>query len=333
MTQTRNDFTKGAIPGLVTRMALPIIGAQIVNALYNIVDRMYIGRLPGVGSLALTGVGVTFPLILLISAFAQLSGMGGAPLCSIARGEGKDEYAERILGTSFSLLLLFGAVAMGAGYAFKAPLLYFFGASDNTFPYADSYMQVYLAGTVFVMLAMGLNPFVNSQGFTRYSMLVMMAGAVANIALDPLFMFVLGMGIRGAALATVLSQGLCAFLMLRFLTGPRCLIRLRVRNLRPRAEIVKRVLALGASSCTMNVTECIVAVVCNRTLRAYGGDVYVGVMTVISSVRQVLMMPVSGKAVRPRAAGRQIHHPCLYGLRLRRLRGDGFSAGVFPAAL
>lgn len=292
--ERRNDFTKGSIPGAIMRLAMPMIGAQIVNALYSMVDKMFIARLPEVGTLAMSGVGLTLPLILLVSAFAMLAGMGGAPLCSIARGAEKDEEAERIMGTSFAMLLVLGLGLTCLVLPFRIPLLVWFGATEEVLPFADEYISTYLLGSVFVMVTLGMNPFINSQGFSRTGMLTVVIGAALNIALDPLFMFVLGMGVRGAALATIIAQAVSAGWVLAFLTGKRCILRLKRENIRLSLPRVKKIAALGASTCVMNITDAIVSFAFNRTLAEFGGVTYLGVMTVIGSVRQVLMMPVTG---------------------------------------
>lgn len=273
-------------------MALPMTVAQLINILYNIVDRMYLGRLPG--HLSLTGLGLCLPIISILMGFANLCGMGGAPLCSIHRGKGENEEAERILGNSFALLLLFGAGLTALGLAFRRPILYLFGASDLTFPYANDYLTIYLLGTLFVMIGLGMNPFINAQGFSRMGMMTVALGAVVNIVLDPIFIFALDMGVRGAALATVLAQGCSALWVLKFLTGRRALLRLRWNTLRLQAARVRRILALGASGFAMSMTNSLVQVLCNASLQHYGGDLYVGVMTVINSIREVVSMPVQG---------------------------------------
>ncbi len=295
MAETRNDFTKGSIPRTVTRLALPMIGAQIINAFYSMVDKLYIGMLPAnIATPALAGVGLAFPLIMIVSAFAMLAGMGGAALCSIARGEKKYDYAERVMGNSFSLLIIFGACLTIVSLLVKGPVLTFMGASSETFLYADEYATIYLCGSLFVMMTLGMNPYINAQGFARVGMVTVTLGAVMNIILDPVFMFSLGMGVKGAALATILSQAVSAVWVMAFLTGKKCILRLRRKNLALDGAIAKRILALGASNATMNVTECIVSIACNKTLAIYGGTTYVGVMAAISAVRQILMMPVSG---------------------------------------
>lgn len=276
----------------ILQMALPMTVAQLINILYNVVDRMYLGKLPG--HLSLTGLGLCLPIISILMGFANLCGMGGAPLCSIHRGKGEDGEAERILGNSFALLLLFGAGLTALGLAFRRPILYLFGASDLTFPYANDYLTIYLLGTLFVMIGLGMNPFINAQGFSRMGMMTVALGAVVNIVLDPIFIFALDMGVRGAALATVLAQGCSALWVLKFLTGRRALLRLRWNTLRLQAARVRRILALGASGFAMSMTNSLVQVLCNASLQHYGGDLYVGVMTVINSIREVVSMPVQG---------------------------------------
>ena len=412
MASKEHDFSVGSIPRNIISLALPMTAAQLINVLYSVVDRIYLGRLPG--HLALTGLGLTLPIISIVMGFANLCGTGGAPLCSIYRGKGEEEEAERIMGNAFTLLLIFGAavtgvfllfrhpllylfgasdatypyaeaymtiyllgtvfvmiglgmnpfitsqgfgrtgmmtVGLGAvvnivisivmGFAnlcgtggaplcsiyrgkgeeeeaerimgnaftlllifgaavtgvfllFRHPLLYLFGASDATYPYAEAYMTIYLLGTVFVMIGLGMNPFITSQGFGRTGMMTVGLGAVVNIVLDPVFIFALDMGVRGAALATVIAQGCSAVWVLKFLTGRKAILRLRLRNLALGAGRVKSIVALGLSGFFMNLTNSLVQVVCNATLQAYGGDLYVGVMTIINSLREVFFMPVQG---------------------------------------
>ena len=289
-TRAVNDFSQGGMARNIIHMAVPMTVAQLINILYNVVDRMYLGRLPG--HLALTGLGLCLPIISILMGFANLCGMGGAPLCSIHRGRGEADEAERIMGNSFTLLLLFGLSLTGLCLAFRRPILYLFGASDLTFPYANDYLTIYILGTVFVMVGLGMNPFINSQGFSRMGMMTVTVGAVVNIVLDPIF--ILGMGVRGAALATVISQGCSAVWVLRFLTGRRAILRLRLSALRLHAGRVKRILSLGSSGFAMSMTNSLVQVLCNATLQAWGGELYVGVMTVINSIREVISMPVQG---------------------------------------
>ena len=266
--------------------------AQLINVLYSVVDRIYLGRLPG--HLALTGLGLTLPIISIVMGFANLCGTGGAPLCSIHRGKGETEEAERVMGNAFTLLLLFGAVVTVLFLAIQRPMLYLFGASDATYPYARDYMTIYLLGTVFVMIGLGLNPFITAQGFGGTGMLTVGLGAVVNIVLDPVFIFLLDMGVKGAALATVIAQGCSAAWALHFLTGRRAILRLRLRYMALSARRVKSIVSLGLSGFFMNLTNSLVQVVCNATLQTYGGDLYVSVMTIVNSVREVCFMPVNG---------------------------------------
>lgn len=294
MADQRNDFSKGSIPKAIMNLALPLTAAQIINMLYSVVDRIYLGHMPEIGHYALSGLGVVMPAISILTAFANLCGMGGAPLCSIHRGKGENEEAERVMGNSFTLLILFGIAAMAACYIFRTPILYFFGASDVTYPYAVEYLNYYLAGTLFVMIGLGMNPFVNSQGFGRIGMLTVVLGAVVNIVLDPIFIFALGMGVKGAAIATVIAQLCSAIWVLAFLTGKKAILRLRRDTLALQARRVGRILALGLSSFIMGLTNSLVQIVCNKTLSTYGGDLYVGIMTVGSSLKEVFFMGAHG---------------------------------------
>ena len=258
------------------------------------VDRIYIGHIAVVGKTALTGVGVTFPILTLISAFSAFAGMGGAPLASIRLGAGDRKGAEAILGSAVSMLVTMALVLTVGFSVFQRPLLLAFGASADTIGYATDYLTIYLLGTVFVMIGLGMNPFITSQGFGRTGMMTVGLGAVVNIVLDPVFIFALDMGVRGAALATVIAQGCSAVWVLKFLTGRKAILRLRLRNLALGAGRVKSIVALGLSCFFMNLTNSLVQVVCNATLQAYGGDLYVGVMTIINSLREVFFMPVQG---------------------------------------
>ena len=276
----------------ILQMALPMTVAQLINILYNIVDRMYLGRLPG--HLSLTGLGLCLPIISILMGFANLCGMGGAPLCSIHRGKGENEEAERILGNSFTLLLLFGGGLTVFCLAFRRPILYLFGASDLTFPYANDYLTIYLLGTLFVMIGLGMNPFITTQGFAKTSMLTTVIGAVINIILDPILIFGFGLGVRGAAIATVLSQAVGAAWIIRFLTGKKTILRLRRDYLRPEKQIILPVLALGISSFVMLSTESLLSISFSSSLARYGGDVAVGAMTVITSASQLCTLPIQG---------------------------------------
>ena len=294
MKAHQTDFSKGNVYRNILEVAIPMTLAQLLNLLYNVVDRMYIGRIPDAGALALTGVGICFPIIAMVSAFTHLFGNGGSPLCSMARGRGDLEEAEKLMGNTFSMLLLSGAAVMVIGYLFYKPILYAFGASDITFGYAADYIRIYLLGTPFVMISVGMNPFINSQGFGNVGMLTVLLGAVMNIALDPLFIFAFDMGVAGAAWATVLSQMTAALWVLRFLTGKQAVLKLTRRSLVIGWRRVGKISALGFPNFVMGFTNSLVQVTCNSTLQSYGGDIYVGVMTVLTSTREVISMPVSG---------------------------------------
>ena len=296
LAQMKNDFSQGSISRNILSLALPMTAAQLVNVLYSVVDRIYLGRLPGSGHLALTGLGITIPIVSIIMGLANLCGTGGAPLCSICRGQVDEEEAEHIMGNSFTLLIALGLTATAFFMVLKRPILYLFGASDATFPYADDYMTIYLCGTLFVMVSLGMNPFISSQGFGPTGMMTVVIGAVINIILDPVLIFVLHMGVKGAALATVVAQGISALWVLRFLTGRRAILRLRRSCLRLDGRRTRRIVALGLSGFCMNMTNSLVQVVCNATLQSYGGDLYVGIMTIINSLREVFFMPVHGLA-------------------------------------
>lgn len=289
-----NDFSQGSVKGNIIRLAGPMTLAQLINLLYNIIDRMFIGHLPQNATLALTGLGLTFPILMLVTAFSNLFGMGGAPLFSIARGRQDDDHASDIMGTTFTMLLISGIVLTVIGLLIKEPLLYLFGASDQTFPYADRYLSIYLLGSTFVMFSLGMNNFINAQGFAKKGMLTVLIGAVLNILLDPIFIFVLKMGVQGAALATVISQFVSALWVLRFLTGNEAVIRLKKDSLKVHFPLLKEIVALGTSGFVMSFTNSAVQIVCNATLQSFGGDIYVGVMTVINSIREVVSMPVNG---------------------------------------
>lgn len=289
----QTDFSKGSVLRNVLEVGIPMTIAQLLNLLYNIVDRIYIGRIPEVGAMALTGVGVCFPIITLISAFTLLFGNGGAPLCSMERGRGNDEEAEKLMGNTFTMLLLTGAVLTLIGYLFYKPILFAFGASEATFGYARDYICIYLAGTIFVMVSIGMNPFINSQGFGNIGMLTVLIGAVLNIVLDPLFIFTFNMGVKGAALATLISQIVSALWVLQFLTK-KASLRLKLSAMKIQIKRVIRIVSLGLTGFMMAFTNSLVQICCNSMLQSYGGDVYVGVMTVLNSVREIFNMPVQG---------------------------------------
>ena len=294
MKAHQTDFSRGSVYRNIMEVAAPMILAQLLNLLYNIVDRIYIGRIPEVGTTALTGVGICFPIISLVSAFTYLYGNGGAPLCAMERGRGNEEEAEKLMGNSFFLLLVTGVVLLILGELFYRPVLYLFGASDATFVYAREYIRLYLLGTVFVMVSVGMNPFINSQGFCNMGMVSVLIGAALNILLDPLFIFGFRMGVKGAALATILSQLCSAVWVMWFLTSKKAVLKLKISCMRLEAARVKRILGLGVSGFIMSFTNSLVQVVCNATLQTYGGDIYVGVMTVLNSVREICTLPVQG---------------------------------------
>ena len=293
-TAAKNDFSRGSVVKSIMSLAVPMTLAQLINVLYNIVDRIYIGRIPENATLSLTGIGLSLPIITMVIAFANLFGMGGAPLCSIERGRGNLDSAEKIMGNSFTMMVISGIALTILCLVFRRPMLYLFGASDQTYPYADAYITVYLLGSLFVMVGLGMNSFINSQGFGRIGMMTVLLGAVANIILDPIFIFVFDMGIRGAAFATILSQLLSAVWILRFLTGKQTILRLKLSCMRLEARRVKAIIGLGLSGFTMAITNCTVQIMCNAMLQVWGGDLYVGVMTIINSVREIASLPVNG---------------------------------------
>lgn len=297
----RQDSALGTAPigRLMVRFALPSIAAQFVNILYSIVDRIYIGHIADAASLALTGIGVCYPVITLISAFSLFAGAGGAPLAAIEFGKSERDdtalsRAERILGNAFVMLVLF-SVLLAAGFTvFRRPVLFAFGASAGTIGYAEEYLSVYLIGTFFVQVSVGLNPFISAQGHVRTAMLSTVIGAVTNIILDPIFIFALGMGVRGAAVATVISQALSASWILLFLLSGKSKIRLRRAALRLKKSVVFQIAALGVSPFVMSATESAVFVVFNSGLQKYGGDVYVAAMTILQSLMQMCYVPIQG---------------------------------------
>ena len=294
MSKAKNDFTQGEVWRVIIRMAVPLMLAQLVNVLYSVVDRMYIGHIPGVGSLALTGLGLTMPVVSIVTAFASLCGTGGGPLCSIARGGGDRDKAEKIMGNCLTLLLIFGIALTALLQLFSRPILFAFGASEDTFPYAAEYLRVYLWGTVFVMISLGMNHIINAQGFAKIGMFTVIIGAVVNIILDPIFIFALGRGISGAALATVIAQGVSALWAMGFLLSDRAILDLKLKNMLLRPAIVGRILALGITGFVMSITNALVQTACNTQLQRFGGDTYVGAMTVINSIREMTFMAAHG---------------------------------------
>lgn len=279
---------------LLLRLALPTVAAQLINMLYNIVDRIYIGHIPETGALALTGVGVCLPLIMIVSAFAALVGNGGAPRATIAMGQGDKEKAEQILGNCFALQIVVSAILTAILFLGDRAFLLAFGASGNTIDYAVAYMDIYAVGTIFVQMTLGMNAFITAQGFAKEGMLSVLIGAVANILLDPVFIFALGMGVRGAALATVLSQALSCLWVLSFLFGKRTFLRLRSTTIRLSPTVLLPCVALGTATFIMQASESVISVAFNASLLQYGGDLAVGAMTILSSVMQFAMLPLQG---------------------------------------
>lgn len=293
--QTREQMlgTKKIGP-LLVKLALPSITAQLINLLYNLVDRIYIGHMEGDGALALTGLGVTLPIIMLISAFSALIGYGGAPRAAIFMGRGEKEKAEEILGNSVTAILVIALCLTVFVSLWKEPILLLFGASSETLPYAKDYIGIYLLGTLFVQTALGLNSFITSQGFASISMLTVLIGAVLNIVLDPILIYGFGMGVKGAALATIASQGVSAFWVVRFLSGEKSILRIQKKYLKIRKSVLLPVLALGISPFVMMSTESLLSLCFNTSLQKYGGDMAVGAMTILSSVMQFAMLPLQG---------------------------------------
>lgn len=288
------DFLNGPVWKCIVAQAIPLAIGQLVQLLYNVVDRIYLGHMGDGNSMALTGVGLTFPIVTLIMAVTALFGVGGVPLFSIERGAGNDERAGRILGNSFALLLSSSLVLSAVGYLFMKPILFAFGASEVSFVYAREYLNIYLVGTVFTMITTGMNGYINAQGFPKIGMYTTILGAACNIILDPIFIFGLNMGVSGAALATVISQSVSAAWVLRFLTGKKLPVPLNIRNIAIRKDITKDICRLGASNFIMQGTNCLVQVACNATLQTFGGDLYVGIMTVTNSIREIFSLPVMG---------------------------------------
>ncbi len=294
MAAPKQDMGTGSVKKLMLQMAVPAVLGQVVNLLYNVVDRIYIGHIPEIGGTALTGVGLFTPILMLITAFAMLAGAGGAPRAAIAMGKGDKEAAERIIANCFTVLLGLALILTLVFYFTAPPLLRLFGASDATLPYAVEYGRIYILGSVFVLVVMGMNPFITTQGFAKFSMLTTVIGAVINIVLDPVFIFVFDMGVAGAAVATVLSQAVSALWILKFLTGKQTILKLRPRFMPLRTNVILPCLALGVSSFVMVSTESILSISFTSSLQRFGGDVAVGAMTVLTSINQLVTMPLSG---------------------------------------
>ena len=279
---------------LMFSLAVPSVAAQLINVLYNIVDRIYIGHIPEYGDVALTGVGVTFPILTMISAFSAFAGMGGAPLASIQLGKQNKQKAEQILGNSAGLLVLCAVILTVFFSVFKTPILYAFGASDATITYARDYITIYLIGTIFVQLALGLNAYISGQGEAKIAMFSVLIGAVLNICLDPVFIFLFHLGVRGAALATIISQAVSAAWVVRFLTSEKSVMRLTFKNMHLNGATIKMIAGLGISPFIMQSTESLVTITLNTGLQKYGGDLYVGSMSILMSIMQLITIPVQG---------------------------------------
>lgn len=325
-----NDFSRGSVRRAILMQAGPMLVAQLIQLLYNVVDRVYIGRIPGVQGAALTGVGIVFPVISLITAFTDWFGVGGSPLFSIARGAGDRERARRIMGLSTWLLLTGSILITLLGFFLARPILYLFGASDVTYPYARDYMRIYILGTVFFMTSSGLNYFINAQGFPKFGMMTTLLGAVLNILLDPILIFGLGWGVQGAAIATVLSQIVSALWVFRFLLSERADYRIEREFIRYDSKLIHEILSLGFSGFIMKATNSLVQVVCNVQLRGYGGDIYVGIITIINSIRSIIELPLmtithGSQPVLAFQYGAKKYQRLREGIRFQLLFGFGYS--------
>jgi putative MATE family efflux protein len=297
MSSEQNErFAKESMPKLILILATPAITAQLINAMYSIVDRMFVGRMEGNGTLALSAIGISFPIIMIISAFAALIGFGGAPLASIKMGEGKHKKAEEILGNCFSLLLIVSVCITVFFLIFKSPLLILFGASPNTLPLAEDFLGIYIMGTVVGLLSLGLNPFIAAQGYAKTAMFTICIGAAVNIILDAIFIFGMGMGIKGAALATVIAQTISAIWAMRFLTSKRSHLRLKITNMRINLKVITSVLALGISPFIMQSTESLIQIVFITSLAKFGGDMYVAAMGIMGTLMQIFSLLLSSFA-------------------------------------
>lgn len=294
MKEDKDFLAKEPIGKLLLKLALPTVAAQIINMLYNIVDRIYIGHIKGVGALALTGVGVCMPIIMIVTAFAALVGNGGAPRASIFMGKGENDAAEKTLGNCFTLRIIISVVLTAVLLIWNRDLLMAFGASENTIEYAVSYMNIYAVGTIFVQLTLGMNAFITAQGFAKTGMLSVLIGAVANIILDPIFIFGFGLGVRGAALATIISQAASCTWVLLFLFGKKTVLKIRVKNMGLQKKIILPSIALGLATFIMQASESVISVCFNSSLLKYGGDIAVGAMTILTSVMQFAMLPLQG---------------------------------------
>lgn len=295
MKKNKINLGTDKIGKLLYKLALPAIVAQLVNVLYNIVDRIFIGKMPD-GDIAMAGVGIAFPIIIIISAFSSLIGVGGAPLAAIKMGEKDNDGAEKIMSNSFAMLIIIGIILTIGFLIFTEPLLWAFGASETTIGFAKEYLSIYLVGTIFVQIALGMNSFINTQGFTRIGMSTVLIGAVINIILDPIFIFIFNMGVSGAALATIIAQLVSAIWALKFLFGNKSIIKIRKKYLKPNMKVVLSITALGISPFIMQSTESLVLISLNNKLMMYGGDLAVGAMTIMSSIMQIVTLPIVGLA-------------------------------------
>lgn len=288
------DFSNGKVIENIFLSAFPMMIAQTLSLMYNIVDRIYLGRIPNEGTLALAGVGVCFPIISLINAFTNLFGSGGAPLCSIERGKNNLKEAKNIMNTSFYMLIITSFILTFLGLFFSKPLLFLFGASNTLMNYALPYMRIYLLGTIFTMISLGMNPYINSQGFANIGMLTIFLGAITNIILDPIFIFILDFGVNGAAISTVISQFISAIFVLKFLTGDRAELKLQIKNpIKLEKKRMFDIISLGTVSFVMQGTNSLVQIFSNNMLGLFGGDLYISIMTIINSIRQILDTPLS----------------------------------------
>lgn len=294
MQNDKSFLGKEPVGRLLFQLAIPTVMAQIINMLYNVVDRIYIGHIPGSGALALTGVGVCMPIILIVSAFASMVGSGGAPRATIAMGKNEEDQAEQILGNCVTLQLIISVILTTVLLTFGRQILLAFGASENTIEYACAYLNIYAIGTIFVQLTLGMNTFITAQGFAKIGMLSVLIGAVANIVLDPIFIFKFGMGVRGAGLATVISQAMSCTWVMAFLLGKKTYLRIKRRNMRLKKNVVVPTLTLGLAAFIMQSSESIISVCFNSSLLRYGGDLAVGAMTILTSVMQFAMLPLQG---------------------------------------
>lgn len=333
-----SDFSTGSVLSRILQIAMPMSLALLINVLYNVVDRIYIGHIPQTGDLALTGIGLAFPITVMISAFQSLCSSGGTPVFSIARGKKDNPEAERALGNSYLLLVCIGFVLMVTAYCVKEPVLRFTGANDETFGYANDYLSIYLAGTLFVMTSLGMNPFINAQGSVKIGMLTVLIGALVNIVLDPILIYACSMGVRGAALASVIAQGASCLWTHAYLLNPKTEYRLKLSSMRPDLRLMGRIVSLGTTGFIAQVTNSAVTMVYNAELSRMGGTVWVTVMTVLSSVREILNIPLQGfiNGVQPVLSynyGAKQFARVRQAIKIMTLVGIGYQLFVFGATM